>query len=192
MRGMSAGERGRNEKRGANRGEDALYLIQLLFSRRGAVPGPSWQCRELVPVLCPRRCGRGDRTYIHNASSRKRRVGQSQSMGTKPQQLGPPEVGTPASTIPMGLRIVAMTLRALFIGALVAVTIRVSSPQSETLSSVYETPGDLVRLALGFAVCLWIIIHLFMLPKDAEGYRTWVYLGLVVAPFALAIAIAIW
>jgi hypothetical protein len=31
-----------------------------------------------------------------------------------------------------------------------------------------------------------------MLPKDAEGYRTWVYLGLVVAPFALAIAIAIW
>ena len=113
-------------------------------------------------------------------------------MGTKPQQLGPPEVGTPASTIPMGLRIVAMTLRALFIGALVAVTIRVSSPQSETLSSVYETPGDLVRLALGFAVCLWIIIHLFMLPKDAEGYRTWVYLGPVVAPFALAIAIAIW
>ena len=86
----------------------------------------------------------------------------------------------------------AMTLRAVFIGALVAVTIRVSSPQSETLSSVYETPGDLVRLALGFAVCLWIVIHLFMLPKDAEGYRTWVYLGLVVAPFALAIAIAIW
>ena len=113
-------------------------------------------------------------------------------MSAKPQQLGPPDVGTPASTIPMGLRILAMTLRALFIGALVAVTIRVSSPQSETLSSVYETPGDLVRLALGFAVCLWIIIHLFMLPKDAEGYRTWIYLGLVVAPFALAIAIAIW
>jgi hypothetical protein len=111
-------------------------------------------------------------------------------MSAKPQQLGPPEVGT--STIPMGLRILAMTLRAVFIGALVAVTIRVSSPQSETLSSVYETPGDLVRLALGFAVCLWIVIHLFMLPKDAEGYRTWVYLGLVIVPFALAIAIAIW
>jgi hypothetical protein len=31
-----------------------------------------------------------------------------------------------------------------------------------------------------------------MLPKDAEAYRTWVYLGLVVAPFALAVAIAIW
>jgi hypothetical protein len=31
-----------------------------------------------------------------------------------------------------------------------------------------------------------------MLPKTAEGYRRWVYLGLVVAPLALAMAIAIW
>ncbi len=51
---------------------------------------------------------------------------------------------------------------------------------------------DLIRLALGFAVCLWIVMHLFMLPKTAEGYRTWVYLGLVVAPLALAVAIALW
>ena len=113
-------------------------------------------------------------------------------MSAKPQQLGPPDVGTQASTIPMGLRVLAMALRALFIGALVVVTVRVSSPQSETFSSVYETPGDLIRLALGFAVCLWIVIHLFMLPKDAEGYRTWVYLGLVVAPLALAVAFVIW
>jgi hypothetical protein len=41
-------------------------------------------------------------------------------------------------------------------------------------------------------VCLWIVVHLFMLPKDAEGYRTWVYLGLVLAPLAWAAAIAIW
>ena len=50
----------------------------------------------------------------------------------------------------MGLRILAIVLRALFIGALIAVTVRVSSPQSESLASVYETPGDLIRLALGF------------------------------------------
>jgi TRAP-type C4-dicarboxylate transport system permease small subunit len=111
-------------------------------------------------------------------------------MTAKPQQLGPPR--TPVSTIPLGLRVLAMALRALFIGALVVVTVRVSSPQSETFSSVYETPGDLIRLALGFGVCLWIVIHLFMLPKDAEGYRTWVYLGLVVAPLALAVAFVIW
>jgi hypothetical protein len=92
----------------------------------------------------------------------------------------------------MGLRVLAIVLRALFIGALVAVTVRVSSPQSESLASVHETPGDLIRLALGFAVCLWIVIHLFMPPRTAEGYRTWLYLGLVVAPLALAAAIAIW
>jgi hypothetical protein len=77
----------------------------------------------------------------------------------------------------MGLRILAIVLRALFIGALVAVTVRVSSPQSESLASVYETPGDLIRLMLGVAVCLWIVIHMFMLPRTAEGYRMWIYLG---------------
>jgi hypothetical protein len=96
------------------------------------------------------------------------------------------------AAIPMGLRILAIVLRALFIGALVTITLRVSGPQSETISSVYETPSDLIRVALGFAVCLWIVIHLFMLPKTAEGYRSWVYLGLVVAPLAWAVAIAIW
>jgi hypothetical protein len=92
----------------------------------------------------------------------------------------------------MGLRVFAILLRGLFIGALAALTLRVSSPQSESLASVHETPGDLIRLALGFAVCLWVVTHLFMSPRTAEGYRTWVYLGLVVAPLVLAAAIAIW
>jgi TRAP-type C4-dicarboxylate transport system permease small subunit len=113
-------------------------------------------------------------------------------MSANPQQTVPSTIGTLEATIPMGLRILAIILRALFIGALVAVTVRVSSPQSESLASVYETPGDLIRLALGIAVCLWIVIHLFMLPRTAEGYRTWVYLGLVVAPLSWAVAIVIW
>jgi hypothetical protein len=86
----------------------------------------------------------------------------------------------------------AIVLRALFLGALVAITVSLSRPQSETIWSVYETPGDLIRLALGIAVCLWIVIHLFMLPGSPEGYRSWVYLGLVIAPLAWAVAIAIW
>ena len=96
------------------------------------------------------------------------------------------------AAIPMGLRILAVFLRTVFLGALVAITVRLSSPQSETIWTVYETPSDLIRLALGFAVCLWIVIHFFMFPKTADVYRAWVYLGLVVAPLALAIAIAIW
>ena len=117
---------------------------------------------------------------------------QVETMSTKSSHLDPFAIGTPVSTIRIGLRISAIVLRALFVGALVAVTLRVSSPQSESLASVYETPGDLIRLALGFAVCLWIVSHLFMLPRTTEGYRTWVYLGLVVAPFAWVVAIVIW
>jgi len=100
-----------------------------------------------------------------------------------------PDAGRSRSTVPARLRI---ALYAIFIGVLLAVTVRVSSPQNESIWSVYETPGDLIRLALGFGVCLWILFHLFMLPKDAEGYRTWIYLGMIVVPFALLLAFAIW
>jgi len=86
-------------------------------------------------------------------------------MSVKPQQPGPPSVDPAASTIPMGLRILAIILRTLFFGALVVVTVHLSSPQSDTIWTAYETLGDLIRLALGFAVCLWIVIHLFMLPR---------------------------
>jgi hypothetical protein len=103
-----------------------------------------------------------------------------------------PGAKAPASEISASLRIAGFLLRALFIGTLLVVVARVSFPQSESIWSVYETPGDLVRLGLGFAVGLWILVHLFMLPKDPEAYRTWVYVGLVVAPFVLWAAIATW
>jgi len=83
-------------------------------------------------------------------------------------------------------------LRALFIGILIAVTARVSSPQNTTIWSAYETPGDLIRVILGFAVCLWIALQLFKLPENADAHRTWIYLGLAAVPFALICAIAIW
>lgn len=113
-------------------------------------------------------------------------------MSANSQQPGSQDVATAGPSIPIGLRILAVILRALFIGALIAITVRVSSPQSETLSSIYETPEDLLRLALGLAVCLWIIVHLFMLPRTAEGYRMWIYLGLVVVPLAWAAVVIIW
>ena len=73
-----------------------------------------------------------------------------------------------------GLRIAGIVLRSIFLCALLVVTVWVSLPQNESIWSVYETPGDLVRVALGVIVCVWILFHLFMLPKDAEGYRTWI------------------
>ena len=91
----------------------------------------------------------------------------------------------------MGLRVLAIVLRALFMGAFAVVVARVSSPQSETIWSGPDTRRS-DQACSGICGVLWLVIHLFMLPKDAEGYRTWVYLGLVVAPLALAVAIAIW
>jgi hypothetical protein len=94
--------------------------------------------------------------------------------------------------IPISLEILALFLRLIFIGALVAIAVRVSLPQSETLWSVHETPGDLVRLALGFAVCLWVAIRLFTIPKTVGVYKRWINLGLVIAPVALALAVIMW
>jgi hypothetical protein len=91
-----------------------------------------------------------------------------------------------------GVRIAAIILRALFIGILIVVTARVASPQTESIWSAYETPGDLIRVALGLSVCLWLAVHVFILPKDAEAYRTWLYLGLAVLPLALICAFVIW
>ena len=91
-----------------------------------------------------------------------------------------------------GLRIGALALRTAFIGILVALTMRVSSPQNETFWSAYETPGDLIRVVLGLATCLWILFQFFKLPQDAEAHRTWIWLGLVAVPFALICLVAIW
>jgi hypothetical protein len=90
------------------------------------------------------------------------------------------------------LRIVATTLRALFLGALIVIIARVSSPQSETIWTVHETPEDMLRLGIGFAACVWLVVHIFMFPKDVEGYRIWLYFGLVGVPLAWVIAIAKW
>ena len=104
----------------------------------------------------------------------------------------PPNAQQPVSEIPRQLRVAGVILRGLFILSLGIVTIRVSFPQNERLWSIYETPGDLVRVVLGLAAGTWILVHLFRMPHDAQGYRTWVYFGLFAVPFALFCAFATW
>src|SRR5262245_23093748 len=118
--------------------------------------------------------------------------GQVEAMSDEPPQLKPTGARTTASTVPLVLRILAIILRALFLGAIIAIIARVSSPQSETIWTVHETPEDLTRLAIGFAACVWLVVHIFMLPKDAEGYRTWLYFGPLGVPIAWVIALAKW
>ncbi len=104
----------------------------------------------------------------------------------------PPEAKQSVIKIPAGLRIAGAALRVVFIACLLLITIRVSMPQNETIWTAYDTPGDLVRIILGFAVCIWIAVQLFRAPRDPQAYRTWVYLGLFVVPFALVCLFAVW
>ena len=96
------------------------------------------------------------------------------------------------SKISAGVRIGGMAARAIFIIVLTVITARVASPQVENIWSVFETPGDLIRVALGFAACGWLVVHIFILPKDVEAYRTWLYLGLVILPLSLLCAFVVW
>jgi hypothetical protein len=100
-----------------------------------------------------------------------------------------PQKNIPPSS---SVRIAGMILRVLFIAVLFVVTARVASPQTESFWSAYKTPGDLIRMALGLSVCLWLAVHVFIVPKDAEAYRTWLYLGLAVLPLAVLCAFVIW
>lgn len=99
---------------------------------------------------------------------------------------------SPASNVPTWQRIAGLTLRSLFILTLVALTAIVSLPQNETIATAYDTPNDLIRLALGIAVCIWLTVQLFRLPRDRAGYRTWFYLGMFAVPFALVCLFALW
>jgi hypothetical protein len=83
-------------------------------------------------------------------------------------------------------------VRTLFLIVLTAITARVASPQMEHFSSLQETPGDLVRVLLGFGVCGWFIVNLFILPRDPGAYRTWMYLGVTVLPLAVLCAVVVW
>jgi hypothetical protein len=83
-------------------------------------------------------------------------------------------------------------VRTLFLIVLTVITARVASPQMEHFSSLHETPGDLVRVLLGFGVCAWFVVNLFILPKDAGAYRTWMYLGVTVLPLAVLCAVVVW
>lgn len=98
----------------------------------------------------------------------------------------------PASKSPSGLRITALSLRAAFIVILIVVTIRVSLPQSSAFLESYDNPRDLLRLLLGAAVCVWLLVQLFRTPEDAHAHRTWIFVGLVAIPVSLICLFAVW
>ena len=85
-----------------------------------------------------------------------------------------------------------VVVRTIFLLVLIVLTARVASPQMERLSTIYETPGDLIRVLMGVAVCAWFIVNVFKLPKDGGAYRTWMYMGLALLPLAGLCAYVVW
>jgi hypothetical protein len=94
--------------------------------------------------------------------------------------------------VPVGIWLGGVTARTLFLLVLTVLTARVASPQTENLWSLFETPGDLIRVALGLGVCLWLVVNLFILPKDDGAYRTWLYLGPALLPLILLCTYVVW
>jgi hypothetical protein len=89
-------------------------------------------------------------------------------------------------------RTLGIILRTVFIASLLVVTVHVSLPQSASIWAAYDSPGDLIRLALGVVVCLWVAVQLFSMPKDPGAFRTWLFLGLAAIPFVIICIIGIW
>jgi len=85
-----------------------------------------------------------------------------------------------------------VAVRTIFLLVLIVLTARVASPQMERLSTIYETPGDLIRVLMGVAVCAWFVVNVFKLPKDGGAYRTWMYMGLALLPLAALCAYVVW
>lgn len=85
-----------------------------------------------------------------------------------------------------------VAVRTIFLLVLIVLTARVASPQMERLSSLYETPGDLIRVLIGVGVCSWFIVNVFKLPKDSGAYRIWMYLGIALLPLAALCAYVVW
>jgi hypothetical protein len=90
-----------------------------------------------------------------------------------------------------GTKLAGAIIRVAFMCVLLGVIALVARPQSETIWTAYETPADLVRVVLGIAAGIWIVVHLFIPPRDPAAYRTWVYLGLMLIPLAV-IAFVMW
>jgi hypothetical protein len=97
-----------------------------------------------------------------------------------------------AEDLPGHLKIASVVLRATFIAALLIVAVRVSAPQRPGGTWLDMPVGDLARIAMGAAFCLCMARQLLRFPQDAGAYRTWLYLGLALAPLSLACVIASW
>jgi hypothetical protein len=90
------------------------------------------------------------------------------------------------------LKAVGIAFRSLLLLVLFLMAARVSAPQ-HLGRTWYDIPlGDMIRGALGIAFCVWMLVELFILPKDPASYRTWMYLGVTLLPLGVVCLIVVW
>jgi hypothetical protein len=89
-------------------------------------------------------------------------------------------------------RMVGLVLRSIFIVLLMVGLVHLSMPQSETIWTIFDTPSDVVRLALGLAMAVWVGVQLFAVPRDPLAFRTWLYTGIAAVPFLVICIIGTW
>ena len=107
-------------------------------------------------------------------------------------QLPAGSADRPDYGVPGYIKFAAILFRSVFIIALLIVTAWASSPQFGTNWLDHFTLKDAIRTTLGAAACLWMLVNLFILPKDVNGYRTWTYIGLALTPLVLIFFIVFW
>ena len=90
------------------------------------------------------------------------------------------------------LRIGGIISRSLLLILLALMAARVSAPQ-QFGSAWYDIPrGDFIRALLGIGFCVWMLVELFILPKDPAAYRTWIYLAVTLLPLGVVCLIVVW
>jgi hypothetical protein len=91
------------------------------------------------------------------------------------------------------LRVAGVTARSIFLLAVIVVTAHVSAPQTMgRLTQALSSPGDVVRVALGAAACLWVAWQLFHFRRSAHDHKTWLMVGPPLTALLVICAIAWW
>jgi hypothetical protein len=107
-------------------------------------------------------------------------------------KLAPRDAAAAPPPVAAPVKMAGLLSRSLLLIVLGLMAARVSAPQ-HLGSTWYDIPrGDLIRALLGVGFCVWMLVELFILPKDPASYRTWIYLGITLLPLGVICLIVIW
>ena len=79
---------------------------------------------------------------------------------------------------PAGLKIAAVAARSVFIVVFVVVLAHFSAPARFGRGwLLHASVGDIAKILIGWSACVWMLVQMLAVPKDAHACKTWLYLG---------------